>query len=277
MKNFIYKTLIFAIILFLFYIIIWSTKIIKTNNINWTLKKEVTTVFMGASHPLRGINPEFYPNSVNISSSSERYMFTYLKLKKILKYNNIDTLFLEFAPTDIWENSDIKYFDKNEMQHFIPLYSPMFSKEEFIIYKKNIYDAFSTFVSKIFKLYPKDIFSYGGYEPTDKEFSPCKPSVRPKWDIYYGNSVNLKYLDKILNLCNINRVKVYLIYFPMYEPNRFYNLNYFYKVYQEKYSQYEFLDYNSIFIPNSFRADENHLNSKGAEYFTKLLYNEIHK
>lgn len=277
MLKFITKTLFISLSILCIYIIAFVIKFSISNNLDWTLSNKPTTVFMGASHVENGINPNYYDNCVNIASSSERYMFTYLKLKKLIEYNPIDTLFLQFAPTDVWEHTDCKYFANDaEMLHFIPLYSPLFRKEEYNVYKRELKDFILVSIKKTFSFIRVDLNSYGGYKYNNKIFNPEKKYQMPDWDTTYGSDINLSYLDKILDLCDKNKIKVYLIYLPMYNPEQFYDQSYYYNLYNTKYPDYELLDYSTMVIPDNYRADEHHLNKDGAIFFTKLLYRDVH-
>ena len=127
MKVFVKKTFYFTAIFFFIISAVFSYRIIRTKKISWELPASTHVLFMGASHILVGVNDSIYKGSLNIASSSERYLLTYLKLNNIVKINHhIDTVFLQFAPTDVWENTDSKYYSVNEMSHFLPLYFPFF-------------------------------------------------------------------------------------------------------------------------------------------------------
>lgn len=89
--------------------------------------------------------------------------------------------------------------------------------------------------------------------------------------VFYGNKVELMYLDKIINLCAANDVKLILISTPIYHTDRFFDTGYFYRTLKEKYGEIEFWDYTDFELPDSYFADVHHLNKWGAEQFTRHL------
>lgn len=258
---------------------VWIYKICMINRLDWTLPSNIHTVFLGASQPNRGINPDLYPNSINLASPSERYMFTYLKLCKLLDKNSqVDTVFLQFAPTDVWKDADNKYFAVNEMKYFIPYYASFFSWEEVCVYKNCMKSALFSFLSRIYTGMPTDIHSYGGFEPLDKKFDRNKRySPQMIQGNKEGNKVNINYLLKIKELCEENDCKLYLIYFPMFEPEDYYDQDYYQEIYNKFLKEIELLNFRDIEIPDSLRYDEHHLNIEGAIYFTDFLNKSIHQ
>ena len=105
-----------------------------------------------------------------------------------------------------------------------------------------------------------------------------KESVKP--DMIkgeYGNNINIKYLHKIIDYCNSYSLKLFLVYFPVYHPEYYYDQDYYYEqIGKIKPSEgIKFLDYSNYPIPDSCRYDAHHLNKDGAEMFTKIIMNRI--
>lgn len=275
-KLFLLKTSYLLITILLIISSLFFVRYFTTKSISWKLPKDKKTLFMGASHIEKGINPKYYPSSVNLAAGSERYMFTYIKLKKLLEQNNqLDTLFLQFAPTDIQVNTDSKYFSPNEMSRYLPLYSPLFSLEQWKIYSNNKITALTLLTQKILKKIPTNINKFGGYKPSFGVFiEKDKEYKMPVWS-ESGHDINYKYLNKIINLCVQRNIKVIFIYMPMYNKSSFYNTDYFYNIYKNKFSDIEFLDYSEWKCPNDYRNDEHHLNNIGAINFTKKLKKDL--
>ena len=284
MKKFIIQTIAFFVLIIGILGSVFAVRYVLINRVSWKLPNETNVLFMGASHILNGINDAKYPNSINLASSSERYLFTYLKLERLLKQNpQIDTLFLEMAPTDIWENTDTKYYTVNELSDFLPKYFLFFNKEEWNIYTEKIFPQIdnsffiNTFIPKIIKFIPpKNIHYWGAYAPREQVFDrfkdKYKSSIRNNNE---GNAINHLYLRKIINLAKEYDVKLLFLYMPMYEPERFYNQEEYYEAYEKYFSDVELLDYNKFDMPDSLRADEHHLNTAGAEYFTLKLHHDM--
>jgi hypothetical protein len=276
MRRFLKKTFLFIFGLFVIAVSLFIARYILTNSINWELPNDKHIIFMGASHIQAGINPSVYEGSINIASSSERYMFTFLKLNELIKANpQIDTVFLQFAPTDLHKNTDTKYFQKNEMLHFLPLYYPLFSKKEWGYYLKSSFETKNDFAEVLFKnlnlRIPKNMISFGGFSPLVGQFDRnTEPYNMPEW-LVQGSTINDYYLNEIINLCKKNSIELFLIYMPMYNKNHFYDIVFFYKKYKEHFSSIPFEDYSDWNCPDYYRKDEHHLNKIGAIVFTKKL------
>lgn len=280
MKLFIRRIFTFSCVFTVIILALFSVRIISHKTTLWKLPKKNKIIFMGASHVEAGINPDFIDDSQNIASSSERYMFTYLKLKELISVNpQIETVILQFAPTDVNIKADSKYFEKNEMLHFLPLYFPMFSSDEWQIYLNHSNEVAINSMDVILKKLPFNIptsvNSYGKYSPLVGNFDSNKePYKLPEWSIN-SNTINIKYLNKIIKLCNSNNIKVLFIYMPMYNKNYFYDLDYYYETYYENFSKIKLLDYSDLELPDSLRKDEHHLNKKGSDFFSIKLNNDL--
>lgn len=279
MKKFTKNLILFFFILLIPLDLAFINRIIKTKSISWKLPIKTHILFLGASHIEKGINDSIYPSSLNLASSSERYLFTYLKLNKLLESNTqIDTIFLQFAPTDIWENCDFKYYAANEMSYFLPLYFPFFQIEEWKIYlKSDLKQVITILYSKLMRSIPNNIYSFGGYHPLDKIFNRNIPfKIPPLTDLSLkGHSINFFYLKKIENVCLSHGIKLYYLYMPVFNAEKFNDQNDYYKTYNTFFSNSELLDYSKWVCPDNYREDENHLNKMGANYFTKVLFDEL--
>ena len=233
---------------------------------------------MGASHIERGIDDALTSSAVNFSNSSERYMFTYLKLKCLLRDNQqIDTIFLECAPTDLWEHSDDKYHTDNEAALYITLFCTLFSKEECMVYKDSPSRLVSFSIKSLFRIkyykqssFFKQMGGYIGYKNNQKEM--IAKDIAPNLiEGFYGHKINYRYLRKIISLCHSCGVKLYFLYCPVYHPEYFYDQDWYYEAYNENFSDVELLDYSHWLIPLDEYYDAHHLNHKGAQHFTKEL------
>lgn len=278
MKKFILTITGFFVIVLVLILGLLIYRYTVTTKISWKLPENTHILFMGASGVELAINDTLFPNSINLSSSSEKYLFTYLKLERILHENSqVDTLFLGFAPTDIWENTDIKYFLDNDMSYFFPLYFPLFTREEWKIYKNKKTSVITFLCNKLLKDIPRDIHSFGGFLPKYKEYDSQNGQSR-EWVVdpmKSGLEINYSYLKKIIELTKKRQVKLYFLYTPMYCPEDFYDQEYYYNAYKKYFSDVELFDYSHWDCPDHYRADEHHLNYKGACYFTLELRKRI--
>ena len=274
MKSFITKTVIFAFFALIPAPIIILTNRILSSKIDWKLPTQKHVLFVGASYVAFGIDDSLTESAINLANGSERYMFTYIKLQHILENNSqVDTIFIECAPTDLFEHADDKYFKNNEMAEYFAKFYPLFNKEQWKLYKGKMSMAFSL-------LFRKTIWDYlTGIDYTYfiSDFSPHTRSMN-RAKIHqelmggkYGNSINYEYLRKIIQLCNSKNIKLYLLYSPVYKPEYYYDQQYYYDSYQNHFNDVELLDYSHFPMNDNERYDAHHLNDRGAIKFTNEL------
>lgn len=278
MKKFILKMFVFWTIIFVFAFSVSFFRIIITRSFSWHLPKEKHILFLGASHVAHGLDDSRTAEAINLAHDSERYLFTYVKLQYLLSQNSqIDTIFLECAPTDLWQHTDDKYYDLNEQSFFIPAYWPLINKYQMPFYHHNIIQFYNLVLTNIFKRDYYDNAKYlnllGGFHDRKTNSNIMnKDSVKVNIENgLYGHTVNYSYLRKIIKLCRIYKVKLYLLYCPVYKPEYAYDQGYYYYTIMHKFSDVEFLDYSHMAFKDDERYDAHHLNYKGARIFTDSL------
>lgn len=276
MRKFIKNTIFISglFILLVGMIVGMRATIIRSHS--WRLPQGKHIIFMGASHVNHGIDDSMMESAINWTKGSERYMFTYIKLQHLLMENlQIDTIFLELAPTDLWEDTDYKYYDKMEQAGFLPYYWPFFTYEHWNIYKSHPIQAMTSVLSSLLstkELTQESFWStLGGYNNVldIMNASAVKPNVITSNGC--GHEINYKYLNKIIDLCSEKGIKLIFIETPTYHPEYFYDVDYFYKAYNDNFSDVEFADYSRWSIPLDEMYDAHHLNHKGAVRFTKEI------
>jgi hypothetical protein len=273
MKSFIIKTCVFGILVLMFGFIIVFTASHYSKKVDWKLPTEKHILFMGASHIQRAVNDSTMSSAINLARSSERYMFTYLKLQRILDYNQqVDTVFLMCAPTDLFENADDKYF-KNEMVSFFANFYPLFHLKQWKIYGKKPLTAFGLLFRPTVVQYIKGVdykFFIDGFNPTTDVMNTDSVYYQPITG-KYGNKINYEYLRKIISLCDEKGIKLFFIYCPVYKPECYYDQDYYYNAYNTNFSDIELFDYSHFPMPEDGFVDAHHLNYYGATLFTKEL------
>lgn len=280
MRKFIRNILLISLFFSLFLSILLLIRKVIVNNHSWKLPQGVHIVFLGASHVMNGVDDSLMKTAINWASSSERYMFTYIKLTHLFEENpELDTVFLELAPTDLWEDTDCKYHILNEQSHFVRNYWTFFERENWMVYDKEPLQVLKLVLST--SLAPKCL-SQEGWWYTMGHFNKVRKtldtlSVKPSLEVSSGSGreVNYKYLRKIIQLCRDNNVKLYFIETPTYKPEYFYNQEYFYSAYKHFFSDVEFFDYSKWPMDPSEMSDAHHLNYKGAIKFTNELKNRF--
>ena len=247
---------------------------------SWKLPEKVHILFMGASHIRHAIDDSRMESAINWASASERYMFTYIKLEHLLEYNQqIDTIYLELAATDLWEDTDYKYHTVNEQSHFVVTYWPFFKLDNWKVYKNEKLQVLGLMIANLFSISELSQSGWwnkmGGYEGKTAIIDTNERMEIENLILGSGHEVNYEYLHRIIKLCNEKRVKLFFIETPVFQMEQIYDLDYYYKAYKENFSEVELLDFSNLEIPNEFRADGSHLNNSGANFFTELIKDSL--
>ena len=242
----------------------------------WRLPQEKHVLFCGASAITLGINDSLTVSAVNISKRSERYMYTYVKLKRYISNNpQIDTIFIQFAPTDMWQNADDKYF-MNEQLEYLPMYWSLLGQQEWKWLSKDLMHIAEVVIPRCRNRFNWSIDAYklanGGYATEYRCFDEVRDYPKQVTsEMYNGNRINHLYCQKIIDLCDDNNIKLYFLYLPVWKQDVAYDLDYYYNTYHEKFSEVELIDYSRIEMEDCERFDAHHLNSNGARKITPML------
>lgn len=276
MKKYLQKLVFISTLLVILLIILGFArrKIIRSHS--WKLPEKVHVLFMGASHINHAIDDSMMESAVNWTRGSERYMYTYIKLQHLLPVNpQVDTIFLELAPTDLWEDTDYKYHVLNEQSGYVKTYWPFYEKEHWKVVLEEPIQVATLVVSSLLEkddlMQDKWWNHMGNYYNVSAVMNPKE--VKPELEVSsgHGYAVNYHYLRQIISLCNQHHIKLFFLETPTYHPEYFYDQDYFYKAYHDYFSDVEFVDYSRWPMKPSERYDAHHLNHKGAVRFTKEI------
>jgi hypothetical protein len=84
----------------------------------------------------------------------------------------------------------------------------------------------------------------------------------------------IKYLNKIINICKENNITLYFINMPKRKEllnYTKYGVKQFSEFYNTKYSSIKYLDFSNLNMPDDYYGDFVHLNVKGASFFSDLF------
>lgn len=91
------------------------------------------------------------------------------------------------------------------------------------------------------------------------------------------SEINIHYLEKILDLCTTNKVKVYLTRTPIHSrSDELLNEDRFQQILSSRFKTIEFLDFKRFPLADADFGDLEHLNYKGAKKFS-LFFNLLMK
>jgi hypothetical protein len=301
MKQFNLKLLLFISIFILIFI---STLMITISIGNkfiynyhyFRLNNNIKFVVLGHSHPAYAYNDTLINNFSNCANLGEPYFFTYLKTRKIIENNNqIKTVFIEFTNNVITKIMDTLYtWNNNKLNGDLPKYFPFMDFADFFVLcinnPKGVFEnlpiTLTKNIEKIFlvssgiKINLKIDRRYGGYfyyeaDKTDSLINLQKNNLKVVDNLEMAKT-NIAYLSKLIEFCNLNHVKVFLIRSPLHPKYiGFSNELKFREILNSKFTNLEFLDFKDFPLQNHEFGDLSHLNYKGARtfsvFFNKLL------
>jgi hypothetical protein len=265
MKEFLIKTPLFLVLLFLCSFLLWGY--CHTDKPIVETKERV--LILGDSHTEEAINDAIFTNSFNYSQGGDPFIYSYVKLINITAASKIDTLLLSVSPVSIGAGKESLHkvnkllfrFPWEDLMYLFR-YNPHVIGRSFNVFEVGIN------ANKVGGYYYLN--NYRLQENLErwatKTPEPCIP-----------HEAQLLYLDKIVEYCKSKSIRLIFINTLIYHAERFYNMDNFYKVLEEKYSDVTFWDYGNYVLPDSCYGDVGHLNYIGAKKFSAMLQEEVRK
>lgn len=296
-RVFFIKSVILGIILFSIVFFTMQLNLYIINKSVFKLKPNINKVFLGSSTTECAINDTIIKNSINISSSADSYLYSYLKLKHIIKNNKIDTVFLDFCPGSFsikierrWTvnsshlNSRIGNYwfllDKNTIGFFEKTFNAEFYKA-FIKY--SIVESFQNieYLLKTKPLSTKFGMHKELFDNKLDESIEATMKIDSSDTVYLNSLIEIENLQNIVKLCLKEQIHLILISTPWHKAyshhmrNTYENFINYYKKNQFDIEYYNF--YNLEMTNNNF-ADVGPLNYIGSNslsiYINDILNNK---
>lgn len=275
-------------------------------------QENIDVLFLGASHMYRTINPQIADsllelNTFNLGSSNQTIDESYFMLKEALKENNIKKVYLEVNPVIL----RLKDEPTTSIMILSDYMKPSFNKINFILNcaaRDNYHNIFSKArrnstnfsfhiikkkLSKEYKSYDyiksSDEYYFGkGFVYNENNLAEDYKLPDNKWKKYYThidlNDISqrqMEYLNKMISLCNQEEIQLILFTAPMPEKtmNTCDNFMDFVQYMKEfsRNSDITYTDFNleySLDLDNTYFSDYNHLNGRGADFFTYHLFSK---
>lgn len=238
---------------------------------------------VGHSMTEHAINDSLFQNLLNLSQSANHNLYTYLKLKYLLRDNShIDTVFLSFSYNLSENEAEHKWLSNYLFENYLLL----MEWEDIIqlLYLPKLYEA-NHYESLIkYLLHPVQLKNWGGYCYTQENkltqhINILKDTISLSSQMMsleeLDKSFQVKYLRQIIHLCDHYQVKLFLINTPVYHANHFFNTSEL-DLYHRKYAgSVPLLDYSNYSIPPEDFRDIIHLNYKGAQKFSYFLKDSV--
>lgn len=288
-KNIFAFSLIFLVSFLL--IVLSNYVLVKIKGIYIPKNKHI--LILGDSNMQMAINDTIIKSGINLSESADSYFYSYLKLREVVSKNsNIDTVLISFAPHNIFDNGWL-LDDKNIYSRF-KMYYPFMQWEDFyFILSKNphaLLTAIPAIPVSAFKNFYTELrgrnFYYGSFVQLKRnilkevQLKLKNGEPLPFFKIptkFSPSSEEQIYLDKIISLCEKNKIKLYLINTPKREEllnYAKYGVDQFDKLYDSKYANVDYLDLSKIKLNDEDYGDFVHLNSSGSTQFSQFIAKE---
>ena len=277
-KKFILRCLLFISCFIMIIIFAWN---FITYNREELCKTEANILFLGNSRIQYGVNDQIIPNTLNVGLNADNYVFSYLKLKLLKRYNpQIDTLILGY------DKATLTHYFQISDEKFHPFFWDLLDYDDWIFFLKHDTNIFMSPLNWLKILFPiKSHFAtikfqelgIGGY------YDLYRDKLAEAIQQYQKSASNINtdelqefYLKKIVHFCSSNNIKVIFLNMPSHPIT--YNLaeDKFLKQYAAThYSEIPYWDYEFIELPDSCYGDLTHINYRGAKSISLMLKNQL--
>lgn len=248
-------------------------------------------IVAGNSHPECAFNDSLIPNFKNVAQSGEAYFYTYVKLKQVLEQNpSIETVFVEFSNDQVNKSTDRWIWDSEYMDYRYKQYSSFLELyDNWLLATHNPLGYLNTLSvalkQKVERISKKDFAFYlqlGGYKYLERyktdslllvlEETPRQPEQ------FSLSKYNIRYLIRIIRLCEERKRKVVIIRSPQHEKCRYFSNEVYYQEIRKKlFPHVDYIDFTNFPISNHEFGDFEHLNHIGARRFSIWFATRLEK
>ena len=279
MKKLIKRGILFLIITGIVSLIVgFLSVLISKKTFDYKFKEKKNILIVGNSHTECSINDSIISNSVNLSQSATSYFYSYIKIREFTKSNpQIDTVIISFSDNDlsldrIWASQ----IPKKMTRHII-----LFNKDDYLdLFKSNPVEvSFQTFIlySDFYNLHTQKRDFIGSYNKINVnkideaiiEFNLSPPIIDTNIAI-----IELKYLLKIYNFTQENKIKLILLNTPIHpilEKHFSVIRQRNFQIASEQMPNATYFNHTSFVLENSMYADLSHLNNIGSNKYSEFL------
>lgn len=294
MKLFLKKTVHFLLIPFSLLCISYISFNLYSNFVlnQISNNRDIQYLIAGDSHIRQTFNDKNINNCKNIAQNSESYYFTYFKLKKILtRDNNIKTIFLGLSYHIFSGYIDDFTYGKYSGAISKNYFFIMPIKEQIHLFLNNGNESIN-FFKGLLSTSIKNCISHeksfiGAYNNifvnSNTNLKSIDKRIKSQYfitenRIYQPSLFNIKYLNKIIDLCKSKKVDLIFVNPPLAE-NYFEKIPDFYRKYYNSFVKKNniwVMEFQNIKLDSyCFIPDGDHVSVKGAEICTRALNDYI--
>ena len=251
----------------------------------YIIDAQVDTLVLGDSHAEVAIDDSMHPRFQNMAASSEGYIYTYAKLKELLKHNpQIKHIVLGFSYHNLSDYYD-KYITGENAEQVVEKYIDVLHGEEV----RELFEANKTFLvlpafKNALRASNNSPAYLGGFRVLKGEYTFDPEAMRRRVKLqYYENktirgysAINIKYLIKINAMCKENGVDLTLLSTPLHNQYVKEIPESFRKIYSDliKQNGLQIIDFDDLELEDyHFLPDGDHMNGVGAEVVTPHCVN----
>lgn len=252
------------------------------------LNENTKSLIIGDSHTYVAINDKKLNNIQNVSWNAEGYIYTYAKLRHILNNEpKVSEIFLGLSYHNFSGYYD-NYIYGDLAKYFSHRYIGVLSFEEYFEIGSNaslfnIYGISRDAIKKGIKaIATKDCAIYGSFpeKPLEVIYNIKHMETRIKYQYYNKtevvdtSAINIRYLNKIVDLCKERNIKLIMFQTPMHKdyisrvPKKY--VQYFHHFIQR--NNLHLFDFSGLELPDSCYLDDgDHVNYYGAVLTTNAF------
>lgn len=261
------------------------------------LSPDTYLVFAGNSTVECSVDDRLIDHSINIAQAGEAYLYSYAKIKALLKENpQIRYVFISYSYADLlfekeetWLLSDYFMVEKVQNYHYL-----LESRERVFLFRSNPEAFLKGLVKSVVKSLgtvarsfltessENSIPNFGGYKRLVRDKLSIDPGIETGTDESVQQStIQIRYLRMISELCQQHSVKLVLFNPPKhksYKENVNHEVMQLWLDVRDSLPSDSLLDLSGFMMPDSCFGDLSHLNYRGARVFShqlkELLYSD---
>lgn len=251
---------------------------------------EKKVIFIGDSRIETSVDDTKHTETINLAQSAESYLYSYIKLKKMLAINpQVKMVVLSFSDLNLHEDMEDWYFKNQPLQFKVSNFLFLMPASEIRLLLRNNFKVtiagildYPKFKFDVYKnMKPGDkinTLGVGRYEPIYgikwKSPKPGELESKMRPDSFRYSKHQLVYLDKIFEMCKRANVELVFLSTPLHHSfqtgSRFSD-----SIHAAKYPMVKYLDYTSMNYPDSCFGDYEHLNYQGSQQFSDTLFRAL--